>query len=266
MIDLSCSTDPRVAAPATVLAEVDAVVRRHGVRLMVVGATARDLLAVAHVGTPPDRATKDVDIAVAVPSWDAFAAIAAEFEPVGRSRHKVRVLGVEVDIVPFGALETPDRLIDWGDGTVMNVVGLREAYDAAEAARLPGGLETLVPTIPGLAVLKLVAWTDRRLETRRDAVDLAEIIGWYASGRLLDELYDTAVALLERYDFDPDLAGAHRLGRHMGEMLGIAAASVLARFDDHGAGRLAADMPQTVADRSASLNALRQGLAAPSEA
>lgn len=260
MIDLSSSTDPRIAVASHVLSEVVAVATRHGVRLMVVGATARDILSEAIVGAPAARATADVDVAVAVPSWQAFEALAADLTRVGRSRHRFLVAGAQVDVVPFGDVETGDRLVDWGDGTRMSARGLSEALAHAEPARLPGGVEVLVPTVAGLAVLKLVAWSDRRLETKRDAVDLQTILGWYATGTLLDELYETELGLLSAYDFDPAPASAHRLGRHMAELLGSTTADVVALVDDESLGRLAADMPNSVADQAAALRALREGL------
>lgn len=260
MIDLSSSTEPRIAVASQVLGEVEAVAARHGFRLMVVGATARDILSEAIVGSPPGRATADVDVAVAVPSWEAFESLTAGLTRVGRSRHRFLVSGVQVDVVPFGDVETADRLIDWGDGIAMSALGLSEAYARAEQVRLPGGVEILVPTVGGLAVLKLSAWSDRRLETTRHAVDLQTIIGWYATGVLLDELYDLDLDLLQSYDFDPALASAHRLGRHMAELLGRGAGAVAALLDDGNLGRLVADMPPSVADQAAALRALREGL------
>ena len=260
MIDLSSSTDPRIAVASRVLGEVDAVVVRQGSRLMVVGATARDILSEALVGSPPGRATADVDVAVAVPSWAAFESLTIGLTRVGRGRHRFLVSGVQVDVVPFGDVETAERRIDWGDGTRMSALGLREAYDCAERVRLPGGTEVLVPTVAGLAVLKLTAWSDRRLDTRRDAVDLQTIIGWYATGTLLDELYDLDARLLETHDFDPVTASAHRLGRHMAKVLGRDAGSVAALLDDPKLGMLVADMPASVADQGAALRALRAGL------
>jgi predicted nucleotidyltransferase len=191
MIDLSSSTEPRLAVASQVLAEAGTVAERHGFPIMVIGVTARDILSEAIVGGPSGRATADVDVAVAMPSWEAFEAMASELPRVGRSRHRFSISGVAVDVVPFGDVETRDRMVDWGDGSRMSALGLSEAFARAERARLPGGTEVLVPTVPGLAVLKLSAWSDRRLETRRDAVDLQTIIGWYSTEALLDELYET---------------------------------------------------------------------------
>ena len=142
----------------------------------------------------------------------------------------------------------------------MNVVGLRETFGTSVRVRLPGGTEVLTPSVAGLAVLKVIAWSDRRLQTKRDAVDLQTIIGWYGTGALLDELYDTELRLLQEHGFDPDLAAAHRRGRHRAALLGRSAAAVLAVLDDDHLGRLAADMPGSAANQVAMLRALRDGM------
>lgn len=259
MIDLSSSTEPRVAVAGRVLARLAAVTARHGVPIMVIGATARDILAEAIVGRAPDRATVDVDVAVAVPSWEAYDALVATLERRGQAEHRFTVDGIPVDVVPFGALEDGDHRITWHDGARMNTLGLAEAYRASLLVRLPGGVEVRVPSPAGLAALKVIAWSDRRLETRRDAVDLHTIIGWYQSGTLLEELYNTELRLLEVHGFDPDLAAAHRLGRQMAEVLGDSRGQVRDILDDHLA-QLVADMPASVLDLRAVLEALRSGM------
>ena len=112
---------------------------------MVIGATARDILSVAIAGAPPTRATADVDIAVAVSSWQSFEALTADLERVGRRRHTFVVAGMHVDVVPFGELETSRRVIDWGGGSQMNTLGLREAYAASHTAALPSGTRVRTP-------------------------------------------------------------------------------------------------------------------------
>ncbi|GEL94867.1 hypothetical protein [Cellulomonas composti] len=142
----------------------------------------------------------------------------------------------------------------------MSAFGLRESYDAGVEVALPGGVRVRVPSVAGLTLLKLMAWSDRRLETSRDAVDLQTIIGWYGRGTLLDELYETDIALLEAYDFDPDLASAHRLGRDVTGVLGTGTTRLTSVLHDDNLSRLVADMPTTVADTAGVLHAFRAGL------
>lgn len=95
---------------------------------------------------PPasERATRDVDVAVAVPTWQAYQRLTADLPSRGGVHaFTVRVSGVPVpvDIVPYGGIEAPDRTIHLPDEHTLNVLGLREAHDAAQLACLPGGVQ-----------------------------------------------------------------------------------------------------------------------------
>lgn len=231
MIDLSASTDPDLVVAAQVLAVLDACAQAAGAQYMVVGATARDILALALLDRRPGRATRDVDIAVGVADWQAYERLTAGLAPRGAAHaFSVQVFGVavEVDVVPYGGVEETDRSVVFPDDHKLNVLGVREVFDAAQTARLPGALDVKVPTVPGLALLKIMTWADRRLQSRRDAVDLDEIIDWYGEEAFLDDLYQDA-ELLGRYDFDVELAAAHRLGIHVRELAGIKQAKRFSR-------------------------------------
>ncbi len=129
--------------------------------------------------------------------------------------------------------------------------------------RLPGDVVVKVPSIPGLAVLKLVTWSDRHLLTLRDAIDLDTIIGWYSTGAFLDSLYGEEADLLAANDFEIEPAGAHLLGSHMARLLGpISAETVAGILDDETLVRLANDMGRTSTDMTHLLQALRAGMCA----
>jgi predicted nucleotidyltransferase len=70
-----------------------------------------------------------------------------------------------------------------------------------------------VVSIPGLMLLKLVAWSDRGRETDKDAADIYRLLTSYADAGNTDRLYDHEMDLLETVGFDMDLAGAELLGR-----------------------------------------------------
>jgi predicted nucleotidyltransferase len=265
MIDLSTSTDPDIAVAGRVLAVLDVAAKAVGVDYLVVGATARNILSVAWFDRLPSRATRDVDVAVAVPDWPAFRQLTAGLTPRGGAHaFAVPLAGspVEVDIVPYGGVEEPDRTVHLPDDHNLNALGIQEVFAAAATAQLPAGPEVRVPTIPGLALLKIITWRDRRLLSRRDATDLDEIINWYAEGPFLDQLYDD-VDILGRYDFDIALAAAHRLGRHIGLLAGRdCTTAVLAILgDDESRARLANDMGRPPTGDPARLWALAGGLA-----
>lgn len=254
MIDLRDSTDPDIGVAAGVLSALDVAARAAGVTHMVVGATARNVISIGLLGRLPDRSTRDVDIAVAVDSWSDFQRLADRLPRKGRRVHTFVVEGVEVGI------EATNRTLMWPDEVRMNVLALSEVAAGAQRAVLPGGVIVVLPTIPGLAALKLVTWSDRHLATRVDAVDLDTIIGWYSVGPFLDEAY-ADVEVLAANGFDPELAGAHRLGVDITSLLGSDAASALdAILTDAALARLANDMPTRVVDHHARLSALRAGV------
>lgn len=261
MIDLHSSTDPELAAIAQVLARFDRAATDAGVDYLVVGATAQTLLAVGLMGREAPRATRDIDIAAAVGSWEHFQRLAARLEKRGSSPQAFSVGGVEVDVLPYGGVEDADRTILWPDDHRMNVRGFREAVESAETVRLPG-VTVQVPSIPGLALLKLVAWSERRTTTSRDAVDLGNLVGWYASGDRLDRLFDEKIDLLERYDFDSELAGACALGSDMVQPLDVAGSRALLRIveDDAVLNRLAVDSGRPQPRWFAVARAVRDGM------
>lgn len=259
MIDLSTSTDPDLGVAAAVLGDL---LPDGDDRCMVVGATARNILSLGLGHGVPERLTRDVDVSIVVASWSELDAFTRGLSRVGRSAHAFRVLGHEVDIVPWGAVENDDRTITWPDGVVMSLVGMREAYEKRVAVVLPGGHRVTVPSVPGLAVLKLMAWSDRGTATSRDAIDLAEILGWQTSGKALESLYGGGAEALVAFEFDVDAAGAFVLGQQMRELLGSSASRVAHVLDGDRVAAHTRAMPRSVLDRSAAVAALAQGLGA----
>lgn len=252
------------------LRHIDRQARAMGLRYLVVGAAARDLLLhIAH-GTPIRRMTTDLDIAVAVEDWPGYEALRSAFPHAsGGPEHRVTVADLQVDLVPFGGVERSDRTIAWppdGD-SVMSAFGLAEALATAMEIRLAPGLTVWVASLPAQSVLKLSAWQERHFaEPRRDSVDLQTIIKAHSDPWNMDRLYTEGVALLERADFDVELGGAMLLGSDVSQILPPSAQS---RFADllkvtmSDTSGLADDMP---GDRNANaelLEAFRNGVEQP---
>lgn len=122
---------------AAVLAELHSRAEEIGVEIMVVGAVARDILIRHAVGSPPARATADIDIAVAVSSWQEVDSLTSVMQPVPRSVHRFTVKGVEVDVIPFGRIESSRRTITWSNDHRLDVFGFQEAHAAAVRVLLP---------------------------------------------------------------------------------------------------------------------------------
>lgn len=216
--------DPIILA---ILREVDHLTGELALPYFVAGATARDILLTNVYGMNTGRATRDVDFAVAVESWQQFEAIKARLTADGRfnaSKNTLQRLyyrisaegpGYPLDIIPFRGVEQPRNTVAWPPEmkVLINVAGYEEALAAAMQVQVDGGLVVQVASLPGLAVLKLFAWLDRGDEDSKDAQDLVTLFRQYTDAGNLDRLYGDEIGLLEAVDYNLDLAGPRLLGR-----------------------------------------------------
>ncbi|MGB5080474.1 MAG: nucleotidyl transferase AbiEii/AbiGii toxin family protein, partial [Burkholderiales bacterium] len=193
------------------------------------GALARDVLLQYAHGIDTGRQTADVDLALAMENWRRYEALRADlirsgqFAAVPAAIHKLRFRGsLEVDFLPFGPIERADRTIAWPpDGAfVMTTFGFREMHTATISVALPDGAQVQVASLPALALLKLVAWANRRLtEPGKDAHDLKLILRHYLDAGNADRLHTEGAELLQSADFDYETAGAWLLGKDMAHLL-----------------------------------------------
>lgn len=215
---------PIDADSKSLLGDLDAVARQLGIRYFVGGATARQVILENVFGNRPARRTHDIGICIA--DWTEHEALGRQlvatgrFRPVSKNPHKLtyhrdgdRVM--VLDVIPFGDIENPAASIAWPPAldTVMNVAGFRQAFDAAIRIVVDDGLVIPFASLPGLAMLKLLAWHDRHGDDRRDATDLLTLLRSYESAGNQDRLFGQEADLLERYDFDIDIAAAALLAR-----------------------------------------------------
>lgn len=185
-----------------------------GTPWVLIGAAARDLTIHGPAGEQPARATKDLDIAVAVSSMTQFDELASEFERDPKVEHRIYVQGVEVDVVPFGEGVERGGEVRFRDANRLDVVGLAEAAAHPDWVRIDGTEALPVASIEVQTVLKILAWRDRRQSKHgpKDAIDLSVIMLAASEGRYADEVWNDDEALTAADD-DPVAAGGYRLGR-----------------------------------------------------
>ena len=195
-----------------------------GVDFFVVGAAARDLLLEHVYGARRLRATKDVDAAVAVRGWEEYEAVierlvgAHGFERAPEP-HRVRRGALVVDVLPFGEIATGAGRIEWPGGTTaMSVLGYQEAYEAAVGVVADEGSPVRVASLPGVGVLKLVAWGEAPHRRPQDPVDLCAIMTSYDEV-VGDRLYTDHGDLFEEEDFDLRVAASRIYGRDVAPLL-----------------------------------------------
>lgn len=216
-MDLSDKTELRWLS--TVLA--DGGDAAPGADFLVVGAMARDLLLHYGQGVPITRATTDIDFGVAVGSWDEFRKLggacleSGHFTSGPPGNHRLlHRSGVPLDLIPFGGVEREDGTIEWPeDNAVMVVLGYREARATSTQILLPDKMPVATVCLPMLAILKLMAWSERHTYTpQKDASDLFLVLRNYLNDENTVRLYEVGAHLLEREDFDYEVAGAWLAG------------------------------------------------------
>jgi predicted nucleotidyltransferase len=119
MSDSSLNISGKIDSGTVALYEsVSDAASRLEIPVVVVGASARDI--VLHYGHNAriQRATTDVDFGIQVPDWSAFEALKDHLLESGfsetRAQHRVLSPGnVQVDIVPFGPVEDEESNIAW---------------------------------------------------------------------------------------------------------------------------------------------------------
>ncbi|WP_175881482.1 nucleotidyl transferase AbiEii/AbiGii toxin family protein [Burkholderia sp. BCC0044] len=218
---------PLEPAAVALLQAVGAACARLDAAFVVAGATARDILMWHVHGIRPVRATRDVDVAVCAVNWPFHERLVDALVATGQfaraPKHRQKLLfdsgspgfRTELDLVPFGPLETPPGEIAWppGGDFVLNVLGFQEAVDTALAVSIGAGITVPVASLPALALLKLLAWKDRRARQNSDAYDLLFLLTHFHDAGNRERIWDVAPDLLERHGFQPELAAAALLAR-----------------------------------------------------
>jgi predicted nucleotidyltransferase len=206
-----------------ILEEVTRIAKENSIDCIVVGAMARDILLTHLYGMPVQRATADVDFAVAVQNWEEFEMLknillqVPKFHPSPQHVYRLHYkhdtesesIGYPFDLVPYGGVEDQHGQIHWPPDMdiMMNVSAYSEVLSAADEIQISDGLTVKVASLPGLTVLKLFAWVDRGSTTAKDALDLRFIWENYAEAGNYPRIYDQHYDLLEGLNHDLTLAG-----------------------------------------------------------
>lgn len=172
-----------------------------------------------------------------------------------------------VDLVPFGAIERPDRTIAWppSGAVVMSVFGFREALATTISVSLPERVTAPVVSLAAFAMLKIAAWVERRyIQPGKDAYDLWFVVRYYLDAGNRDRIYTEAAHLLEQGDFDYETAGAWLLGHDMGKLLATTAKEKVTEFlkresNPKGSLALVGDMRANPEKALALLSAMTRG-------
>ncbi len=238
------------------LAIVKRIADSLSIPFFVVGASARDFILKYCYGIEPPRMTRDIDLGVEVASWEQFTQLKEALTATGqfastKEQQRLSFGSILIDIVPFGAIADENRRISWPPEheIFMSLVGFKEAYEYSITVRLSSDpeLDIKLPTLPGLALMKIISWKEKYPERKRDAEDLLLIIQKYEEAGNTDRLYDKEQALLQEEHFDTRHAGIRLLGRDMAkiadpETLNIVKTILKSETEEQAKYRLVIDM------------------------
>ena len=201
-------------------------------KFYIIGATARDMIMDAH-GEKSGRATRDLDIAIAIPDWAKYGKIETELTNlegfVKDKKQKQRFIYNDfyhLDIVPFGDIMKMDDKIFWppDEETAMSVLGFSEVDKATHKVIIDETLTINIASLAGIFLLKIVAWSDRHTINNKDADDLGFILRNYFTinesriHKQHSDLYDDT-------DFTIMTAGASLVGRDMADIINDASST-----------------------------------------
>lgn len=193
----------------------------------VIGATARDIILSGIHNQTSKRRTADLDIAIAIKDWDKFGQISKElceikgFTKDKRQSQRFHFQDIyDIDIVPFGEIAKADNNIYWPpeEEFAMSVAGFTEVANNTLDVTIDNEFSIKVASLPGIFILKLAAFNDRKTKTNKDADDMAFIIANYLDineTRAIEEHYD----LYGVENFTRFIAGSTLLGRDIKTIL-----------------------------------------------
>lgn len=227
-INISGKIDPE---KIKVLRSIKNVAESLDIPFFVVGAFAREIIFEYIHQIPSPRITEDIDIGVEVANWEEFQRLKSTLldrKILTETKAPHRFIATEssmiVDILPYGGITGKSKKISWppDHDMVMSMLGFEEAYRSTLTVRLSlkPVLEILIPSVPALAILKLISWNDAYPSRERDAQDLLFILENYDATGIEAQLYDDYVPLLAEEEYDARLASVRLLGRDITYLCG----------------------------------------------
>lgn len=198
--------------------------------LYIVGATARDILLKVLGMQYAPRQTMDLDVAVLLEQWSEYDALSEILVNHGfkKAAEKQKFLYpipgsstiYEVDVVPFGAIARNEQVAWPPEGDpVMSVRCFSDVMAHALQINIDGHLSFRIASMSGQWLIKLDAWNDRHLKTRKDAADMQYFLeNAYITLALNADGIPDEISL-DAETFDITVAGAEWLASEMKEIL-----------------------------------------------
>lgn len=220
-MDISHKIDPE---HQRAIRQLKGVLDRLGIPFFIIGASARDFVLEYLHGIKAPRMTMDIDFAVRIKGWGQYDEIREGLlkEPGFKKTNQTQRFEygkTVIDIVPFGALSDGNNMISWPPehDVLMSVAGFEDAYRFSTKILVAkdADLEIKVPTIPGMALMKLISWNDAHSSRPKDAEDLSFLLLSYRYTDVIDRIFINNRELLVSEHFDDEMTSVRILGQDM---------------------------------------------------
>lgn len=150
-----------------------------------VGALARNAWYVEH--NQPVRGTRDIDFGVYVPSDRNYNLLREKLiedfaytATIENSFCLISPHGIPVDLLPFGEIEEQGKILVEGRGIIdLKLDGLSAVFRNGLVRKDIGELSINLSSIPGVVLLKLIAFDDRPEHRLNDPGDISAILEHY---------------------------------------------------------------------------------------
>jgi len=200
---------------------------KFGIDFYLVGAVARDLWMSAINDIPPSRITGDIDFAIFIEdkgTYDNLKKYLIEVEGFSPFKGNAFVLVwksvIQVDLLPFGEIEDKNAgvTIEGSGLTSLNMPGFKEIYDEGlPEVELEEIHKFKFCTLPGIVILKLVAWQDRPEIRRDDIKDVSNILKHFFD-MYAEEIFENHNDLFGDNPFELHLIAARVMGREINKI------------------------------------------------
>jgi predicted nucleotidyltransferase len=204
--------------------------RQINAEVYVVGAVARDLAFLLLKAGNTARRTMDLDVAVMLADWSQYERLSEILlnNNFAKAPEKQRFvyLGAKaeahyvVDVVPFGSLAEKGRLAWPPEGSpVMSVRCTESVMRYADEVEVDNKFAFKIASLSGQFLIKLDAWMDRGISTRKDAYDMVYILqNVYVAYALAHEVLPDEVDI-DAEHFDVAVAGAEWIASDLAKIL-----------------------------------------------
>lgn len=212
-----------LSALAACFAELD-------MELYVVGAVARDIAMHLLQMEDDARRTMDLDVAVLIKNWRQYDQLSEVLlrSNFTKAREKQRFFYVGengtgrfmVDIVPFGDIAHNEQVAWPPEGTpVMSVRCFDDVMLHADKVRVEDSFSFSMAPLSGQFLIKLDAWSDRHLITKKDAADMVYIMqNVYVPYAMSRQTLPPEISI-EASEFELLVAGAEWIAVELRQML-----------------------------------------------